>query len=193
MASGDSFAHLVALACHDLRTPLATVSGFAHTLERLEELRPPADRYVEMILAGAEQMTELLEELALVARIESGRYQPALVEADTLELASAAAGRLGEKASAGGNGAKIRVDREATERALAALARCALRHGGLERIELRADGIRVAIEPVNGEAAPIVLAQELKDHGAAAARYLIEALGGSLELEGETVRIRLTP
>lgn len=193
MASGNSFAHLVALACHDLRTPLATVSGFAHTLERLEDVRPPADRYVEMILAGAGQMTELLEELALVARIQSGRYQPALVEADTLELVSAAAGRLGEKASAGGNGAPIRVDREATERALAALARCALRHGGLERIELRAEGMEVAIEPVSGEAAPIVLAQELKDHGAAAARYLIEALGGSLELEGETLRVRLAP
>jgi signal transduction histidine kinase len=193
VASGNSFAHLVALACHDLRTPLATVSGFAHTLERLEDVRPPADRYVEMILAGAGQMTELLEELALVARIQSGRYQPALVEADTLELVSAAAGRLGEKASAGGNGAPIRVDREATERALAALARCALRHGGLERIELRAEGMEVAIEPVSGEAAPIVLAQELKDHGAAAARYLIEALGGSLELEGETLRVRLAP
>ena len=45
------FASLVSLACHDLRTPLATVSGFAKTLLRLEHARrreggplPRADR-----------------------------------------------------------------------------------------------------------------------------------------------------
>ena len=32
------FARLVSLACHDLRTPLATVVGFAHTLTRQDEL-----------------------------------------------------------------------------------------------------------------------------------------------------------
>jgi len=31
----NQFARLVMLACHDLRTPLATVHGFAHTLARL--------------------------------------------------------------------------------------------------------------------------------------------------------------
>ena len=191
MASDPSFARFVSLACHDLRTPLATVSGFAHTLDRLEQLDDPASRYVGMILAATEQLTDLLDELGLAARIEGGRYEPALVDVDTRELASRAAALVGEQADAEGSGATVRVDREPTERAVAALARCALRHGALDRVDLRADGTDVLIEPVTADAAPIVLAEELKDLGAATARMLVEALGGSLVLEGEVLRVRL--
>jgi signal transduction histidine kinase len=191
MAPEPSFAVFVSLACHDLRTPLATVSGFAHTLDRLEELDEPASRYVGMILAASEQLAELLDELGLVARIEGGRYEPALVEVDTLQLATVAAGLVGEQADADGTGATVRVDREPTERAVAALARCALRHGALDRVHIRADGKDVLVEPVNAHAAPIVLAEELKDLGAASARRLVEAVGGSLSLESEVLRVRL--
>src|SRR6187397_244308 len=85
-----SFARLVSLAAHDLRTPLATVFGFARTIQRSAELEPPADRYVEMIVEASMQMTELLEKVGLVARIEGERYDPVLVEVDTLVLARAA-------------------------------------------------------------------------------------------------------
>jgi signal transduction histidine kinase len=191
VATENSFSGFVSLACHDLRTPLATVSGFAHTLQRTDELGEPAGRYVEMIQAASEQIAELLEELGLVARLEAGRYAPSLVEADTLELASSAASRLGEKAVASGNGAAVRVDRDPVERGLAGLALCALRHGALERVELTADGPSVWIEPVIPSAAPIVLGEDLKDLSAATARRVVEALGGSLELEGERLRVRL--
>ena len=191
MAANDSFSRLVALACHDLRTPLATVSGFAHTLERLEQLGPPADRYVEMILAGAEQMAELLEDLALAARIEGGRYEPNLVEADTRELVDAAATRLEERASAAGEGAPVRVEPSAAERALAALALCASRHGGVDSVELRANGPEILIAPITSDAAPVVTAEELKDLGALVANLFIKALGGSVRLDGETLRVKL--
>ena len=39
--AADSFARFVSLACHDLRTPLATVSGFAHTLRRMRSASRP--------------------------------------------------------------------------------------------------------------------------------------------------------
>jgi hypothetical protein len=78
-----SFARLTSLAAHDLRTPLATVFGFARTIQRSAELEPPASRYVEMIVEASLQMTELLEKLALVARIEADRYEPLLAEVDT--------------------------------------------------------------------------------------------------------------
>jgi signal transduction histidine kinase len=187
----DSFARLVSLACHDLRTPLATVSGFAHTLDRLEQLEPPADRYVEMILAGSEQMADLLEDLALIARIESGRFEPQLMEGDTLEIVQAAAVRLGERGRATGEGAALEVDHDRAERAVAALALCAVRHGGIESVELRADGAEIAIGPITPEAAPVVLSEELKDLGAAVARRVVEAMGGSLALDGDSLRIRL--
>jgi signal transduction histidine kinase len=191
LATEDSFARFVSLACHDLRTPLATVSGFAHTLQQTEALEEPAGRYVAMIQAASEQIGELLEDLGLVARIEAGRYEPSLVKADTLELARSAASRLGEKATAVGAGATVRVDRDPVERALAGLARCALRHGALERVELTVDGASVWIEPVTPGAAPIVLGEDLKDLGAAAGRSLVEALGGSLALDGERLQVRL--
>ena len=186
----DSFARFVSLACHDLRTPLATVSGFAHTL-RQNEIGQPADRYVEMIQAASGQIADILDDLGLAARIEAGRFAPNLTEADTLELAEAAAGIVGEKASAGGAGGEVQVDRVPTERGLAALARCALRHGGLEQVELEAEGSLVAISPVLDNVVPIILGDDLKDLGAAAARGFVEVIGGSLDLEGERLLVRL--
>jgi signal transduction histidine kinase len=190
VAPEDSFAQFVSLACHDLRTPLATVSGFAHTL-RQNEIGQPADRYVEMIQAASGQIADILDVLGLAARIEAGGFAPNLVEGDTLELAEAAAGLVGEKAAAGGTGSGIEVEREATERALAALARCALRHGGLEHVELTAEGTAVAITPILPNVAPIVLGDDLKDLGAAAARRLVESLGGSLAVEDSRLLVRL--
>jgi signal transduction histidine kinase len=191
VAPSESFARFVSLACHDLRTPLATVAGFAHTLERGDDLGEPAARYIGMMRAAAEQMGDLLDELGLIARIEAGRYEPVLTEVDSLELAQAAADRLEEKAEASGSGGVVRVDREPTEAGLGALALCTVRHGGLERVEIKAAGSTVEISPVPAAAAQIVLAEDLKDLGAATARRLIEALGGSLTLEGERLLVGL--
>ena len=131
------------------------MSGFAHTLERDGRARDPAARYVSMMRAAAEQMSELLDALVVATRIEAGRYEPALIEADSLELVQAAAERLGEKAVASGSGATVRVDRVPVEAGLAALALCAVRHGGLERAEIVAAGETVEISPIPEAAAPI--------------------------------------
>jgi hypothetical protein len=136
-------------------------------------------------------MADLLDALGIVTRIEAGRYTPALVEADTLDLVLAAAERLGEKAGAGGSGATVHVDRGPVEIGLAGLALCSVRHGALERVELTAAGETVEIAPIPEEAAPVVLAEDLKDLGAATARTVIEAIGGSLTLEGERLLVRL--
>jgi len=188
----SSFPRLVSLAAHDLRTPLATVSGFAKTLIRTEELDDPASRYVEMIEAASAQMVELLDELGLAARIESGRYQPSLREADTLELARAAAATLGEdRVRVGGAGGTVRVDLEATERGVTALAQCALRHGGIDLVDVTAAGPELAIAPITPASAPVVLGEDLRDLGAAVAVSLVRALGGTIALDAETLRVRL--
>src|SRR5213592_5279145 len=90
-----SFPRLVSLAAHDLRTPLATIHGFAQTLVRMGDLGQPKQRYAEMIDLAARQLAELLDELGLAARIEGGRYEPNLQPADTRELAFGAAEELG--------------------------------------------------------------------------------------------------
>jgi signal transduction histidine kinase len=186
------FARLVLLACHDLRTPLATVHGFAQTLLRAEGIEDPAARYLRMIDSASGQIAELIDELSLAARIAAGRYDPVLSEADTLELAHAAAARLGEvRVAVSGQGAAVSIDAEATERSIAALARCALRHGGLERVELTVLGRELRLMPVTPASAPVVLGEDLRDLGAGVATRLIDAQGGSLTLEGETLRIEL--
>jgi two-component system OmpR family sensor kinase len=188
----NQFARLIMLACHDLRTPLATVHGFAHTLARLGELEEPASRYVEMIGAASQQIGDLVDEVLLSARIEAGRYEPVRKELDTLELARAAATRLGEeRVVVDGEGAMVESDVEATKRAVTALARCALRHGGLEQVRLTARGEELDLAPVTAASAPVVLGEDLRDLGAAVAVRQLRSQGGSVALDRETLRIRL--
>jgi signal transduction histidine kinase len=192
MTDDPDFARLVSLACHDLRTPLATVHGFARTLAGGRGLEPPKDRYVEMIDAASAQLAELLDELSLAARIADGRYEPTLREADTLELARAAAARLGEeRVTVSGSGASIQTDPPSVERGIAALAQSALRHGGFDEVTIEVAGTELRISPVTSASAPVVLGEDLRDLGAAVAARLVTYLGGSLVVEGETLGVRL--
>jgi signal transduction histidine kinase len=187
-----SFSRLVSLATHDLRTPLATIHGFAQTLVRMGELGEPKQRYVEMIDAASRQLGELLDELSVAARIEGGRYEPNIQPADTLELANAAAEELGEeRVRVAGAGGAVRVDVDATRRGVAALAQAALRHGGLEEVDLTASGATLTLSPVTAASGPVLLGDDLRDLGAAVAVRVVRALGGSVELDGEELFVRL--
>jgi signal transduction histidine kinase len=189
MASEDTFARLVSLAVHDLRTPLATVSGFARTLQR-GDLGDPANQYVQLMVAATKQLADLLEDVGLVARIESGRWEPNVQEVDLYELAQEAAAQV-EGARAEGDGGTVRVDRDAATTALRQLASCARRHGGLDEITIAVSGPEVAIEPVSESAAPILMREQLRDLGAAIAARIVSALGGSLELDAGRLVVRL--
>jgi len=52
-------------------------------------------------------------------------------------------------------------------------------------------GRELALSPVRPAAAPVVTGEELRDLGSLVARIVIEALGGSLELSGETLLVAL--
>jgi signal transduction histidine kinase len=155
--SDASFPRLVSLAAHDLRTPLATIHGFAQTLVRMNDLGEPKQRYLEMIDAAALQLAELLDERVVVL----------------------------------GSGANVRVDVDATQRGVAALAQAALRHGGLEQVDLRVDGVTLTIGPVTASSGPVLLGVELRDLGAAVGVRVIQANGGSVALDGELLAVTL--
>lgn len=192
MASRPSYDQLVSLACHDLRTPLATATGFAHTLQRLDGLDPPADRYVEMIGAAAEQMTKLLDLLAAATRIESGRFEPQLRTVNSLAVAEGAVRLLDDgEATVGGEGADVRVDPPWAERALGALATCVRRHGGHQSVVLTVRGPEIAIEPLTEEVGAIATGDDLRDFGAAVASRLIHASGGSVAPADGSLRVVL--
>jgi signal transduction histidine kinase len=191
VANEDTFGRAVSLAVHDLRTPLATVLGFARTLQR-GTLEPPNDQYVEMMVAAGEQLGEILDDLGALARIESERWEPNMQDVDSRQIAAGAAQRL-EGATAVGEGTAVRVDVDSAERAVYSLARCALRHGGLDAITVEAEGSTIAVHPVTAAAAPVLTRQTLRDFGAAVAARVVDALGGSVELEGERLVVRLPP
>jgi signal transduction histidine kinase len=187
-----SFPRLVSLAAHDLRTPLATIHGFAQTLVRMGDLGQPKQRYLEMIDQASRQLAELLDELGLAARIEGGRYEPNLQPADTRELADGAAEELGsDRVAVAGEGTNVPVDRESMQRGISALVQAALRHGGLEQVSVRVDGPTISISPVTPASGPVLLGQDLRDLGAAVAVLLVDAHGGSVDLDAETLTIRL--
>jgi signal transduction histidine kinase len=185
--SDDRFPRLVSLACHDLRTPLATIFGFARTLNRTEQPDERTARFLGMIEAAAEQMTELLDELGAAARIEAGRWEPVLREVDTAELARAD----DERVAVEGTGATVETEAEAVERALRALALAAVRHGPAESVTWTVRGRELELAPVRSAAAPVVTGESQRDRGCLVARLVLEELGGSLELDGETLHVRL--
>ena len=165
--------------------------GFARTLSR-QELGEPAGQYARMIEEATAQVKELLEQLAIVARIESGRFDPVLGEADSLELACAAPAELGaERVAVSGEGTTVRVLVEATRRAIVQLTRAALRHGGLDEVSLRVSRAELELAPVTRSSAGVLVGEELRELGAASACALVRAIGGSVELAGDRLLIRL--
>jgi signal transduction histidine kinase len=169
------FAALVDLACHDLRTPLATVTGFSKTILRAGELGDP--RYIELIDQAAEEMSVIVERLGLASRIAGGRYDPHLVEANTLELAAASG------IPASGEGAAVETDAETVTRSLHALAAAAVRFGG----DQAAPQWVIAGRTLELAPAPSTM---MKDLGALVALAAFNALG-SAEYDGEKLVVRL--
>ncbi len=183
----EAFARLVALGCHDLRTPLATVNGFAKTLIEQGELAGREARFVEMIDEAAGQMTGLLDDLGLAARIAAGRYEPVLVEVDTLELASSPAGRILTL----GRGEAVETDAGPVRRGLEALALAAARYGGVASVTWTVTGREFLLAPLTADAVPVVTGESPRDLGALVARMAIERLGGTLTVAGEALRVLL--
>ena len=142
-------------------------------------------RYLQLIDEGAEQMAGLIDQLSLATRIAAGRYDPSLAEADTLELASASG------VPATGEGARVETDTGAVPGSLAALASAALRFGGAPAVAWTVDGRELTLAPVGPMAAAVLDGSSAKDLGALVARSVIEALGGAIAVDGETVRVRI--
>ena len=185
--TNDRFPRIVSLACHDLRTPLATIFGFARTLTRTGELDERTMRFLTMIEEASGQMTELLDEVGAAARIESGRWEPALRAADTLELATSD----DERVVSEGEGETIETEPESVARALQSLGVAAARYGSVEQVTWRVRGRELELSPISADAAPVVTGETIRDLGSLVARIVIEALGGSIELDGEILRVRV--
>jgi signal transduction histidine kinase len=186
MEDAERFPRIVSLACHDLRTPLATVYGFARTLTRSEGHDERTARFLGMIETASEQMTELLDELGVAARVMSGRFEPTLRDVDTRELVATDDPRI----AVGGTGMGVETDADAVARALHSLALAALRHGPVEQVRFAVDGRTIDLAPITSAAAPIVTGDEVRDLGALVAGMVLDALGVAIALDGESLRVQ---
>ena len=117
----------------------------------------------------------------------SNRWEPALREADTLELARSDDDRI----EVTGRGAAIETEVKVVTRGLHSLAIAAIRFGQIDQVTWHVDGRTLELAPVTAAAAPVVSAEDVRDLGALVARLAIEQLGGSVALDGETLRVEL--
>lgn len=79
---------LLAMAAHDLRTPLAIIEGFAQLLESELDTdnNPAAAEYVSTILAHSDSLDHMIENLIALDQIESGQLRFSAVICNLNEL-----------------------------------------------------------------------------------------------------------
>lgn len=81
----DSFAHTVA---HDLKGPLGQMMSYAHMLTDLEDVISEADRkhYIHEIAQGGARLTNIIDELLLLAQVRHGDVPYVALEMESIVL-----------------------------------------------------------------------------------------------------------
>lgn len=100
----------VASASHELRTPVATIRGAAEALEEEDlGLSTDARPFAEIVRRHAEQLSQLVDDLLDLSRIESGTFEPLTEEIDVRSALESTAAAFGEAAGKRGMRLKIEV------------------------------------------------------------------------------------
>ena len=96
-ASNDAMREFVAVASHDLRTPLAVVKGYAELLVTAGAAMPDADRerHLRTIARQADHLSSIVEDLLTVSRLDAGRLDPEPVPVDLVRLVPLVVDELG--------------------------------------------------------------------------------------------------
>lgn len=97
----------VATVSHDLRSPLTFIRGYATMLPMVGEFNDTQHEYIEKILHGVEQMSELIVDLLDLGRIEAGVG----LEREPCHLGTILAGAVdGMRARAAAEGLTLRLE-----------------------------------------------------------------------------------
>ena len=161
----DARRELVAWASHDLRTPLASLRAMVEALE--DELAEPAE-YLPAIRAQTELLSDLVEDLFELARIDSGALALELREASLGELVASCLESLQADARSHGVRLESRVDPsdplvnvapDKVQRVLLNLVTNAVRHSQREGavavvVQTDTDHVVVAVEDEGSGLAP---------------------------------------
>jgi signal transduction histidine kinase len=205
----DARRELVAWASHDLRTPLASLRAMVEAVE--DELAEPGE-YLEAIRIQTEILSELVEDLFELARIDAGALTLELCDAPVGELVSRCVSSLEAEARARDVGLRtrlsanpvVRVAPDKVERVLLNLLTNAVRHSPRRGevavvVEPDADYVLVSVEDSGDGLSPAATQRmferfwrdDVSRNGAtggsglglAIARGLVQAHGGTMWAE----------
>jgi K+-sensing histidine kinase KdpD len=184
-------------ACHELRSPLAVVYGFARMMENADGLDEAArTKYVGQIVRSAERLDLMLDDLSKIGRIAAGRLH-AQVESvalrsivDDLCATSTNDGRLRVDPGADVN---VKVDPAWLTESLQAVVDGLCFEDGIDvRLTWRHEPHDVSLHIVPNSTFPMVdVEPEKSGLGISLARMRIIAMGGGFDGSGDRVVITL--
>jgi signal transduction histidine kinase len=215
----DARRELVAWASHDLRTPLASMQAMVEALE--DGLGDP-ERYLPALREQVRTLSDLVDDLFELSRIDSGLLVLELAETDVDDLVASCVRALEPEADARrvrlaattNGGATARCAPEKVERVLFNLLTNALRHTPSDgtvavAVDAAADSVRVVVEDTGDGLTPEAARRMFERFwrgdrartgggaglGLAIARGLVEAHGGRIwaeAREGGGARVSFT-
>jgi len=147
----------IANASHELRTPLTAIRGFADTLVGSDLEKEALAPYLEVIARNSQRMSDLVDDLLQLSRIESGKAVLEEVELDLVKLCQLMLEDLQPRLAEAELQAELHceadvvlcwTDREAVERVISNLLTNAVRYtnaGGRIDVELEQGAERVEV------------------------------------------------
>ena len=184
-------------ACHELRSPLAVVYGFARMLENADNLDDEARaKYVSQIVRGAERLDLMLDDLSKIGRVAAGRTPPHVEHVslksivDDLCATSTLDGRLQVDAGAD---VTIKADPSWLTESLQATVDGLCFEDGIDvRLSWRHEPHDVHLHLVPSSTFPMVdVEPEKSSLGISLARMRIVAMGGTFDGSGDRVVVTL--
>lgn len=184
-------------ACHELRSPLAVVYGFARMLEGSPNIDEAARaKYVGQIVRSAERLDHMLDDLSKIGRIASARLHPQIEHVplrsivDDLCATSTNEGRFAVDQGADVN---VKADPAWLTESLQAIVDGLCFEDGIDvRLTWRHEPHEVQLHVVPNSSFPMIDVEPDKSGlGISLARVRVVAMGGTFEGSGDRIVITL--
>jgi len=184
-------------ACHELRSPLAVVYGFARMLENGGNIDEAATaKYIGQIVRSAERLDSMLDDLSKLGRIAATRMHPQVESVhlqplvDDLVATSANDGRLSVEP---GPDVAVKVDPAWLSESLQSIVDGLCFEDGIDvRITWHHEPHEVHLHIVPNSSFPMIDVEPEKSNlGISLARMRIVAMGGAFEGSGDRVVVTI--
>ncbi|MCW2956440.1 MAG: integral rane sensor hybrid histidine kinase [Thermoleophilia bacterium] len=179
-------------ACHELRSPLAVVYGFARMLEGNTDLDATTAKYVAQIVRASERLDSMLDDLSKIGRISAGRTNGQIEQVSVAGIVEALASNArneGRLIIDRGPDVNVKADPQWLTESLQAVIDGLCFEEGLDvRLSWRHEPHDVHIQFVPNSSFPMVdVEPEKSSLGISLARMRVVAMGGIFEGGGDRV------